>query len=87
MAAFWDIALFSLIEVDQRFRGALCHSHQGDGVGMFRVWMTGICYSEMLVITCMATQCHNPEVHKPKFYHRERPKTPCSIIFEQKCVR
>jgi hypothetical protein len=30
MTSFWDIALCSLIEADQRFRGAYCLHHQGD---------------------------------------------------------
>jgi hypothetical protein len=28
--AFWDIAPRSLVEVDQRFRGAYCLHHDGD---------------------------------------------------------
>jgi hypothetical protein len=28
MAAFWDVAPCSLVEVDQRFRGAYCIHHQ-----------------------------------------------------------
>jgi hypothetical protein len=29
MTAFWDVAQLSLVEVDQRFRGAYCLYHQG----------------------------------------------------------
>jgi hypothetical protein len=30
MTVFWDVALYSLVEVDQRFRSAYCLHHQGD---------------------------------------------------------
>jgi hypothetical protein len=30
MTAFWDIAPYSLVEVDQRFGGAYCLHHQGE---------------------------------------------------------
>jgi hypothetical protein len=30
MTAFWDTALFSLVKVDRRFRGAYCVYHQGE---------------------------------------------------------
>jgi hypothetical protein len=30
MTAFWDVALYSLVEIYRRFRGASCHYHQGD---------------------------------------------------------
>jgi hypothetical protein len=30
MAVFWVVALCSLVEVYQHFRGACCHQHQGD---------------------------------------------------------
>jgi hypothetical protein len=33
MLAFWDLALFSLVVVDRRFRGVNCLYHQGDEVG------------------------------------------------------
>jgi hypothetical protein len=33
MTAFWDIALCSLVEVDQLFRGAYCLHHQADDTG------------------------------------------------------
>jgi hypothetical protein len=32
MTDFWDTAVCSLIEVDQRFRGAYCVNHQGDAL-------------------------------------------------------
>jgi hypothetical protein len=32
MAVFWVTALFSLVEVYRRFKGACCLYHQGDGV-------------------------------------------------------
>jgi hypothetical protein len=28
MIVFWDVALFSLVEIDQRFGGAYCLHHQ-----------------------------------------------------------
>jgi hypothetical protein len=31
-AVFWDVAPCSLVDTDQRFRGAYCLHHQGDGV-------------------------------------------------------
>jgi hypothetical protein len=38
MAAFWDVALCSLVEVDRRFRGAYCfHLRPYDGVGT-HIW-------------------------------------------------
>jgi hypothetical protein len=30
---FWDIAPYSLVEVDRRFRGVYCLHHQGDDAG------------------------------------------------------
>jgi hypothetical protein len=30
MIPFWDIAQYSLVEVDRRFRGAYCLHHQAD---------------------------------------------------------
>jgi hypothetical protein len=30
--AFWDIAPYSLVEVDWRFRGAYCLHYQGDDI-------------------------------------------------------
>jgi hypothetical protein len=30
MTTFWDIAPYSVIEVDRRFRGAFCRHHQDD---------------------------------------------------------
>jgi hypothetical protein len=35
MAAFWDIALCSLAEVDRRFRDVYCFHHKGDDGGIF----------------------------------------------------
>lgn len=32
MTVFWDVALCSLVEVDQTFRGAYCLRQQGDKV-------------------------------------------------------
>jgi hypothetical protein len=29
MIGFWDVAVFSLVQVDQSFRGGQCHHHQG----------------------------------------------------------
>jgi hypothetical protein len=31
MIPFWDIAQYSLVEVDRRFRGAYCLHHQAGG--------------------------------------------------------
>jgi hypothetical protein len=33
MAVFWDVAPYSLIDIDQRFRGSYCLHHQGGGDG------------------------------------------------------
>jgi hypothetical protein len=30
MTVFWDVAPWSLVEIDRRFRGAVCLHHQGD---------------------------------------------------------
>jgi hypothetical protein len=30
MALFWDVASYSLVSTDRRFRGAYCLHHQGD---------------------------------------------------------
>jgi hypothetical protein len=32
-AVFWDASSCCLVEIDRRFRGAYCLSHQGDNVG------------------------------------------------------
>jgi hypothetical protein len=34
ITAFWDILPFSLVEVDQCFRGDYCLHHQGDDEGI-----------------------------------------------------
>jgi hypothetical protein len=30
MAVFWDVAPYSLVEIDRRFRGTYCPHHKGD---------------------------------------------------------
>jgi hypothetical protein len=30
MTVFWDVAPYSLVEINRRFRGAYCLYHQGD---------------------------------------------------------
>jgi hypothetical protein len=30
MAVFWDVASFSLVDIDRRFRGAYCRHYQCD---------------------------------------------------------
>jgi hypothetical protein len=47
MAVIWDVAQYSLVDTDQRFRGVYCLHHQGD-------------LSEM-VSTYESTRRHNPE--------------------------
>jgi hypothetical protein len=51
MAAFWDIAPCSVVEVDRRFKRAYCLPHQGDEVNI----------SETSVNFNQATQRNNPE--------------------------
>jgi hypothetical protein len=48
IAVFWVVALCSLVEVYQRFRGPCCLHHQGDR-------------PETLVNFYQTTWCYNPE--------------------------
>jgi hypothetical protein len=41
MAVFWDVAPYSPVEDDRRFRGAYCLHHQGDDGGGERLWDVG----------------------------------------------
>jgi hypothetical protein len=52
MAVFWVVALCSLVEDYQRFRGTCCLHHQ------IALMMEAAITSEMLINT---TQCYNPE--------------------------
>jgi hypothetical protein len=45
MTAFWDIAPYSLDEVDRRFRGAY-RLHQGDVDGVVRSSETSVYFNE-----------------------------------------
>jgi hypothetical protein len=38
MAVVWDVAPYSLVEIDRRFGGACCLHHQGDGYSSYWWW-------------------------------------------------
>jgi hypothetical protein len=42
MAAYWDVAPCSLVDIDQHFRGAFFFLHQGDD-SLFSIYQTAQC--------------------------------------------
>jgi hypothetical protein len=60
MAAFWDVATCSLVDVDRRFRRTYCFHHQGH-VLKSHLKVETECFSETLVSTYESASRHNPE--------------------------
>jgi hypothetical protein len=56
MAVFWVVALCSLLEVYQHFRGPYCLHHQG-----IALMMEAARTSETLINFYQTAQCYNPE--------------------------
>jgi hypothetical protein len=57
MTVFWVVALCSLVDIDQRVRGAYCLRHHGDGILM----MEAVSCSETSVNIYHSTWCNIPE--------------------------
>jgi hypothetical protein len=58
MAGFWVVALYSLVEVYQHFRGTCYLHHQGR---LITLMMVAASTSEMSVNFYQTTWCYNPE--------------------------
>jgi hypothetical protein len=72
IAVFWVVALCSLVEVYQRFRGPCCLHHQGDRIALM---MAAARTSETLVNFYQTTQCYNPEDSNLHTHRRENLKS------------
>jgi hypothetical protein len=42
MTAFWNTALYSLVEIDQHFRNVCCLHHEGTGGASTHPWNIGL---------------------------------------------
>jgi hypothetical protein len=58
MAVFWDVAPYSLVDINQCFRGAYCFHHQDDESLLM---MEAVRSFETLVIIYQTTWCNIPE--------------------------
>jgi hypothetical protein len=73
-AVFWVVALHSLIEVYQCFRGTCCLYHQGNESSIIALMQEAASCSETLV-NCYQTTQHNPEDSHLHKCHHENLKT------------
>jgi hypothetical protein len=70
MTTFWDIALCSLVEVEQRFRGSYCRHH-----ALIALMMEAVRTSETSVNFYETTRRRNPEDHSRHLHRRENLKS------------
>jgi hypothetical protein len=73
---FWDVLQCSQLDVDQRFKGAYCLHHQGDGLIMEEVRT-----SETLVNINLTARQYMPEDSKLHTRRRENLKSHTLIMF------
>jgi hypothetical protein len=75
--AFWDIAPYSLVEVNRRFRGLYCLHHQGDY--FIRLLMEAVRISETSVYYNETARRYIPEGCNLHTRHRENLKSHKSV--------
>jgi hypothetical protein len=76
MAVLWVVALCSLVEVYQSFRGPCCLHNQGDqGEGIIALMMEAARISETLVNFYQTTRHYNSEDSHLRTHRRENLKS------------
>jgi hypothetical protein len=86
MANFWVVALYSLVEDYQHFRGACCLHHHHQAASIIALMMEAASTSEMSVNFYQTAQHNNPEDSHLHTHHHENLKSHfIQIHFQDLC--